>query len=80
MEGDFEIAGWADFGGSWRDVENGDLPYEDSDVPAWDVEQVTYHYTNDAGDDVYYTIDGPFADYDDMMEAIADSLESYGIE
>lgn len=80
MEGDFEIAGWSAFQGDWHDVENGDTPYEDSDVPPWDVEQVTYHYTADDGTDVYFTIDGPFADYDDLMEAIADSLDSYGIE
>lgn len=73
------IAGWEPYpGGDWRDVENGEEPFEDSAVGWEDIERVTVHYINaDTGADVYFTVWGPFADWDSFMMIVDDAADNY---
>jgi hypothetical protein len=81
-DGGYSVAGWQSWDGDWQDVETGEgLPLEEvypDDLEA--VEMATIHYTNSAGDDIYFTIHGPFDDWESMELAIDDALDSYGIE
>lgn len=75
--GEWAMTGWKDFGGTWHDIDKGEpLPDDPHDVNAF-----TFHYVSDAGDDVYYTPVDPagFEDWDAIADAIADTLDRYGI-
>lgn len=78
--GQFSIAGWQADVGDYHDVESGHLPFEDSNFDEADLEIVVFHYADESGNDVYYTVYGPFDDYDSMEAIIDDVLDRYGVE
>jgi hypothetical protein len=79
-DGSASIAGFNFIGGGWHDVERGDIPLETySNDAVQDLDGFSYHYVNSHGDDVYFHIDGPFETWDDVLDAIAASLDRYGI-
>lgn len=78
----WSIAGWDTFGSSdWNDVETeGATRFEDSGYDLSDLDRVTVHYMDtDTGDEIWFTLHGPFEDYDDMDAQIGESLDHYGI-
>lgn len=76
----WDVAGWAEFHGEWHDVEAGDRDLDFSVTDPVDVDQITIHYINDAGDEIYFTLNGPFDDWDDVQSQIDDALDRYGVE
>lgn len=78
-DGSFSVAGYREIGGDWVDVENGGQSLEASATDVWELDTVTVHYVNDLGDDIYYTIGGPWSDWDSMVEFVEYGLDGYGI-
>lgn len=78
----WSIAGYDSFGDSrWHDVEGeGATPAEESGLGAAGLDRVTIHYSNpETGDDIYFTLHGPFEDYDQIDDFIGEALGAYGI-
>lgn len=78
--GGYTIAGWQADGSDWHDVEKGETPFESSPYELDDVEILVYHYQDEAGNDAYFTLYGPFSDWETVDDIIADALDNYGIE
>lgn len=79
-EGSFTVAGYNFFGGDWNDVERGDTPLEDIGLDyITDVERVTVHYVNPQGDDIYYTVHGPFDDWESFVSQVEYDLDPYAV-
>lgn len=81
-EAQFSVAGWQEIGGDWNDVENGDTPLEALTEAVGDdylagIEQITVHLITEGGDDIYYTIAGPFADWEQIAEFVDDAADVY---
>lgn len=79
-EGSFSVAGYNIIGGDWQNVETGGgTPFEDTPFDVSDVDRMTLHYVNPAGDDVYFTVLGPFDDWDSLVDYFDDMLDGYGV-
>lgn len=78
-DGYYSIAGWEAIGGEWHDVEKGGTPLEDSAFDYDDLERLTFHYMDDSGNDVYFTVYGPWEGEEGIEDIIADALDYYGV-
>lgn len=78
--GEYSIAGWQSESSQWHDVEDGDTPLEDSLYDLADMEIVVFHYHDEAGNDTYFTVYGPWDDEDSFESIIDDTLDHYGVE
>lgn len=76
----WSIAGWEGLGGGWNDVEAEGAPRAEDHVSPWNLDQITVHYLNsETGDEIYFTLNGPFEDWDQIDDLIGESLDHYGI-
>lgn len=84
MSSEAKVAGY-EIGGTWHDVEGdspGSIPHaapltEDL-LP--DVDMLTVHVIDSAGIDFYYTLHGPWDDWETLMDLVDDLYTEYGGE
>lgn len=77
--GEFSIAGWQADSTGWYDVEKGDMPFEESYHDLGDLEIIVYHYHDEMGNDTYFTLYGPFDDWETIGDLIDDAMDRYGV-
>ena len=76
----FTIAGFNVQGEwGWTDLEKHDISFTDTGYELYDLDRVTYHYQDDEGNDFYRQVQGPFEDWGEVWDAIADSLDKHGV-
>lgn len=78
--GSYSVAGYQAIGETWNDVEKGDTSLEDSPWDPSDLDIVVFHYQDEGGNDLYFTLYGPFDDYEGLADLIDDCLDRYGVE
>lgn len=73
----FSVAGY-EYGGKWRDVENGagSIEWRGRDSIS-NSDRVTVWYQTPGGDEKYVTIHGPFNDWDHFWEAVEYQTDPY---
>lgn len=79
-DGEFSIAGYNIIGGDWHNVESGGgTPFESTGFDVGDLDRATFHYTSPAGDDVYFTVHGPWDDWESFVDYLEYIMDGYGV-